>query len=620
MSIKNLFSDRNRPAISAAVFVFSCAVYLSGLLIPLDGKLSDYAAARRKYGGRIMEVAIVEITDECLQKISPWPFKRSVLAAGIEKLMTAGSNTLALCVPIPSRSDPGEDYALRSTLEKHSKNIILPAEIVEKNAAARGDASRAAVEKVLLKAFCQDQTGEGGFAVTNISGARISEDESLKAVPLFAETLADSTAPVAIMGLTAAVRYLGRQITGLPLPAAAEDFFINYYAGPADSPFVKLSFSKLIEMDTDEVADMACSRLVFIAPSTTSNAAWRRTPFGLMSESEIHATIAANIIKSEYALRVPIYATLLLLALACIICDIYLAASMEALDRLKKSLGGMVVKAAADAAFYSAAAFGVYIVWDTLLKRGLFMDAFALMLLVSVQMLAVRFYHSFIFMSEEEKIKDLQKKFGAMIKRYVSNSTYESVMSSAARGSVAEAERREMTVLFADIVSFTTLSEKRDAAEIVEMLNDFFTFASYVIQRNRGDIDKFIGDCVMATFIDSADAVRAARELLDEGIPKLNGLLASKSLPPIGVRIGINTGELIRGDIGSDIRKDMTVIGDTVNTASRIQSEANPGSFAVSESTLKSSGATGLSFAREILLKGKSVPTRIYMPKESDRL
>lgn len=215
--------------------------------------------------------------------------------------------------------------------------------------------------------------------------------------------------------------------------------------------------------------------------------------------------------------------------------------------------------------------------------------------------------------SVQEEFEILQKKFDKLIKQYVSNTAYESVMNQASGDSRIKAETKDLAVFYMDIVGFTTLTEKNGPREVVEMLNAFFSLSSHIIKKHSGDIDKFIGDCVMAVFIDSKDAVAAAREFLFEGLVSLNKKLCESGLPQINVRVGINTGELISGAIGSELRRDHTVIGDVVNTAARVQSEAEPGTLYVSEFTLsRLPDVKKFEFVRQIVLKGKLTPVKLF--------
>lgn len=220
--------------------------------------------------------------------------------------------------------------------------------------------------------------------------------------------------------------------------------------------------------------------------------------------------------------------------------------------------------------------------------------------------------------SSEERLRILQKKFQKLIKQYVSKTTYETIKKSVSKEIPIVASSKELSIFFMDIVGFTSISEKHSEEVIVTILNSYFTLASQVIRQNTGDIDKFMGDAVMAIFIDAQDAVNAAKGILFKGLPSLNKALKSKELPQINVRIGINSGRLIQGDIGSEDRKDMTVIGDAVNIASRIESEAEPGNFMISEGTLaRIDNHEEFEFTEEMLLKGKTQPIKLYRYKKS---
>ncbi|MBF0410424.1 MAG: PAS domain-containing protein [Candidatus Riflebacteria bacterium] len=219
--------------------------------------------------------------------------------------------------------------------------------------------------------------------------------------------------------------------------------------------------------------------------------------------------------------------------------------------------------------------------------------------------------------TSEEKLAIIQEKFQKMIKQYVSDSTFDSVINSVDQKAVFTAGMKDLTVFFMDICNFTTMSEQMIPQDIVKLLNIFFANTSVVIKNNCGDIDKFIGDCIMATFVDAQDAVNVAKTITLTGISELNKSLNSMGLPSIKVRIGINSGNLVQGDIGSETRKDFTVIGDVVNTASRVESAAEQGSFLISESTLaRLDKKNEFEFVKEILLKGKTTPIKLFKLKK----
>jgi len=135
-------------------------------------------------------------------------------------------------------------------------------------------------------------------------------------------------------------------------------------------------------------------------------------------------------------------------------------------------------------------------------------------------------------------------------------------------------QRRKVTILFADIKGFTALSEKMEPEQVVEVLNTFFKEMVELVFEHQGTLDKFLGDALMADFGVPVEIPRAATQAVACALAMQRRLqeMRTQGLTPIqGMRIGINTGEAIVGNIGSDKRMDFTVIGDAVNVAARLQ-------------------------------------------------
>jgi adenylate cyclase len=180
-------------------------------------------------------------------------------------------------------------------------------------------------------------------------------------------------------------------------------------------------------------------------------------------------------------------------------------------------------------------------------------------------------------------------------------------------------ELRDTTVLFSDIRGFTSMSESRAAQEVVDMLNEYFEQMVEIIFRYEGTLDKFVGDEIMALYgspVTHADdpirAVRTAIDMLDV-LARWNVERTSRGKVAVQIGIGINTGEVVAGYLGSSKALEYTVIGDSVNTGSRLCSAAKAGQILVSEDTEKRLG--GLFELQEqppMTLKGKSKPLRIY--------
>ncbi|PYQ22691.1 MAG: hypothetical protein DMF79_05445 [Acidobacteria bacterium] len=151
-------------------------------------------------------------------------------------------------------------------------------------------------------------------------------------------------------------------------------------------------------------------------------------------------------------------------------------------------------------------------------------------------------------------------------------------------------EVKEVSILFADIVGFTTMSEKMSPSQVALVLNDYLSRMTDVIFKYEGTLDKYIGDAIMAVFgapLDMPDhAFRAIKVALEmqERLAEFNA--DHKEGPHLRIRIGINSGKAVAGEIGSVNKKEYTVLGDTVNTASRLESSvAKPGMLVIGENT-----------------------------------
>lgn len=182
-------------------------------------------------------------------------------------------------------------------------------------------------------------------------------------------------------------------------------------------------------------------------------------------------------------------------------------------------------------------------------------------------------------------------------------------------------ERRVVTVLFSDIRGFTSLSEHLDPGELVDQLNEYFDEMVQAVELQRGTLDKFIGDGMMAIFgapLDMPDhADRACAAALDmvERLELLNEQRVERGLAELAIGVGLNTGEAIVGNIGSPLRRvDFTAIGDAVNLASRMESSTKEIGVKVlaSESTAAQVTGFGLVPRGSIVVKGRTQATAVF--------
>jgi len=187
------------------------------------------------------------------------------------------------------------------------------------------------------------------------------------------------------------------------------------------------------------------------------------------------------------------------------------------------------------------------------------------------------------------------------------------------RSGLLKNEKRVLTILFADIRSFTTMAERMEAEDVLAMLNEYFDEMVGIIFKNHGVLDKFVGDELMALFgllpsdnPASVDAVRAALEM-QAAVSNIMQARNEKGKQVFEVGIGINTGQVIVGNVGAEDRMDYTVIGDTVNVAARFEQMADGHEVVIGKQTWQ--GCGGLFEVRkkgEVKLKNRVEPIACY--------
>jgi class 3 adenylate cyclase len=204
--------------------------------------------------------------------------------------------------------------------------------------------------------------------------------------------------------------------------------------------------------------------------------------------------------------------------------------------------------------------------------------------------------------------------------RYMSKQLADKLLDDMDTSSISlGGERRYVTVLFTDVRGFTSFSERMDPAEVISLLNEYFTMMVEVVVTNKGWIDKFIGDAMMVTFgvptkYDD-DAVRAVRTGLgmQAAVRELNKKRVARGDDPVHSGIGINTGTVIAGNVGSQERMNYTVIGDAVNLAARLEPLSYEENVLISNETyMLVREHFEILEKGEVMIKGKVDPQKVY--------
>ena len=189
-----------------------------------------------------------------------------------------------------------------------------------------------------------------------------------------------------------------------------------------------------------------------------------------------------------------------------------------------------------------------------------------------------------------------------------------------------ESQNKELTILFADIRGFTRMAESMDPQQLRDYLNRFLTAMTEVIHDYNGTVDKYIGDAVMAFWgapVDDprhADHAVAAAIAMQREVERLNREFEALGWPPLAVGIGINTGVVRVGDMGSRLRRAYTVIGDAVNLAARLEglSKKYELPIVIGEATRRSVQGIALQFVARSEVHGRSEPVGVWQPVPVD--
>ena len=219
-------------------------------------------------------------------------------------------------------------------------------------------------------------------------------------------------------------------------------------------------------------------------------------------------------------------------------------------------------------------------------------------------------YDTEVSVDSRDEIGTLAAAFNDMTRGLLLKERYRSVLNKVVSRDVAEellrgnvelgGENREVTVLFADIRGFTSLTEGMEPQEVIGLLNECMERLSDAVEREGGVVDKFVGDELMAVFgaplSQGDDALRALRAALrmQEAMVELNGERASRGEGSIGLGVGLNTGVAVAGNMGSRNRLNYTVLGDVVNLGARLCSSAGPGEILATAATVAAAGNTVL--------------------------
>ena len=375
---------------------------------------------------------------------------------------------------------------------------------------------------------------------------------------------------------------------------------IPYRGGKHSFPYISA---------TDVLNDRADANLLegavaFIGTSAVGLADLRTTSVGVQYPGvEVHANVFEGLIHPEI-IPVELDTTLAIVFVLLLFTGIILSFVMV-------KQGPVAILLYCMASFFIHIGFNWYC-WSILKVSLPIFQIFLLIIVLTI------YYGGAGFISEKLKRRSIKSMFD----QYVPPAYIDKLIQSG-KGIAVMPERKDMSVLFADIRNFTTLSEQFSPEELSDFLNDYLSEETRIIFENKGTIDKYVGDMIMAIWNAPSDdpnhaenAVISALKLI-ELTHELTVIFKKKNWPAIQVGIGISSGNMVVGDMGSTYRKAYTVLGDSVNLGARIESLTKYYSLDILISSVTYNEVCDKIICRKIdkiIVKGKHTAVDIYQP------
>jgi adenylate cyclase len=392
----------------------------------------------------------------------------------------------------------------------------------------------------------------------------------------------------------------GLELAGRPIPIDPQGAVLVPFRGPAGS-FPYVSIADVIE-DTLEDPSVFEGRIAIVGGTAPGMEDLRTTPFGSIYPGvEVHANVIAGLLDSNFRWE-PAY-TAAAEMITVIAFGLLSALLLPVLSPLLSTLIMFTL---------TALALGFnYYMWEIELHvLPLAMTLYTLFAIYTLNML-------FGYLFETPARSHMDSLFG----QYVPPDLVKAMSRDPEHYSLAS-EKRELSVLFTDIRGFTSISEGLDAGELSQLMDEYLTPMTRIVHETEGTIDKYIGDAVMAFWgapiyhPHHADQAVGAGLAMLRALEDLNVSFAKKGWPEVRIGVGINTGMMSVGNMGSRFRRAYTVLGDAVNLGSRLEGITKIYGVAmlVSEATAHSAGRYHYREIDRVRVKGKAKPVTIYEP------
>lgn len=597
-------------AVAGAALILLCvlALALPGVFERVENAASDLRLRLVPRPHASEDVVFVDIDDASVRLAGKWPLKRSIHAKVLDILTECGVSAVAYDVVFHGPTDPAEDAALEAAL-KRSGRAVLPAGV---SLVREADVVRLSPDEedlMLLPSLLAPgtvrvqslpQTEKSFLPAAGLSrqaaamghiAATPDADGVYRTMPLF---VGYHGRLLPSLALATAMRHLGGSVTPAPggaelvwpkgrlfIPTTPGGLMPVNFAAPWGSGYWHLSYAELIESAQDP-ARMAflkqglAGRVAVVGLAASGTTDIKATP---LSPAEplvtLHANLLSSLLTGALITPAPAWASGLFgaffLAAAVLL---YLRLSIRAF--LAAGLGLIALLPVANVSIFAL---------------------FALALNLSGALLALGVAVLALLAHGLARTAADSARQRRMLEAYFSPAIARQILESGA--DIMEGRSVDITVLFSDIAGFTHMSDHMDPAEVQLFLGEYLEEMTACVFRNGGAVDKFMGDGLMAFFgypeaegVDSSEnarlsalaGVRAGVEM-QAALQRLNRRWAEQGRQKVTIRIGLNTGHAIVGDMGSTSRREFTLLGRNVNLAQRLESNCPCGGVLLSQRT-----------------------------------
>jgi adenylate cyclase len=621
----------------------------------IELRTRDYRFLQRGVRAASPDIVIVAVDDASVEQFGRWPWSRGLVAQLLDRIDAANPSVIGLDIV---ESESGEERELdldrlhqrltgiddrtwktvQRALDQGAANDERLAEMLRRSGRVvlgyffdfQRQADRPPVRLPMSYSLVQDSGNGGGEQ--HLPQARMVQgnlpalaaaargvgyfnffpdtDGSYRRAPLAVRFSDQIALPLALAMLRVyrpqvplAIRFdpygvesirLGAQL----IPVARDGQMLINFCGPGKT-FRHVSAAEVLSGRVPP--EVFSGKIILVGVTATALADIRVTPFGgTFPGVEIHANVLDNILRGDFVLQ-PGGSGAFEPALVFV-----LAASLGFLLHYARGIAGALV---------SAAVLGAYV---ALSQWAFVTDGW--LLNVVYPLLAIGLTYGAItvqqYVVEEREKREIRRAFGLYVSPSLARLASERPETLALGG-----ETRDLTVLFCDIRDFTSIAERLSAETLVELLNHFLGEMTEVIFRDDGMLDKYVGDAIVAVWgapLPQADhagrACRAALSMVTR-LHSLQGAWQQRGWPELRIGIGINSGPMVVGNMGSVQRLSYTVIGDNVNLGSRLEglNKLYGTEIMASESTVRAADDTLVTRELDMVrVKGKNLPVRIF--------